>query len=381
MLGSESDSPKIITLSLVVLQGCNVERKELKYISNPYLPAKLIGLAGNSGEAKSPITRDQAACVTTGLTWPDRKPNPVGPRSVLMLNGEDDLSDTILTGLDAMGADDTKFYYIKATKVQNKKDVYERQFAFDTDMQALRATIVEILDLGMIFVDPVQNYLGEKDMNTDAEMRSILTPLAGLADELGICVETVHHFNSREKGTPLQRIMGAKALSAVARCIYLVGPDTDEDGVLKYAHTLVQGRGVTGSVPSMKYHTALDVKEVNGKSLKAIKIVWDGQSDATAEDAVNFTSHGEKTKIAEYATTIGAFLSLGRQPASACCDALKKVGWGGNDVTSTSAIKKKAKARSITVEINGAKVAMWELIPTVIVGDHTDAGTGGNHVN
>jgi len=354
-----------IGISLSVIRGDQITREKLKYISEPYLPAKLIVLAGNSGVAKSPITRDMTACVTRGLTWPDRKPNPIGPRSVLMLNAEDDPSDTIMPGLDAMGADDRRFYYIKGTKVQNSADAYERQFAFDADLNALIQKAREIPDLALIIVDPVQNYIGDLDHNSDAEMRRIVVPLSNLANELGICIVIVQHLNSREKvATPMHKIMGAKALHSVSRFVYIAGRDNDASFRDRYSHTLTQARGATGSTPSMRYHTEWVDRVIDGKTIGAVSVVWDGQTDTTAEDIINPVSANDKAKIEGYAEVISDLLQDGPKLANECTKRLKEAGWEGNDVTSTTAIKKKAKAES--VRIDGK--AFWQLIPAVVAG-------------
>jgi hypothetical protein len=351
--------------SLVITRGDAVTRKELKYISFPYLPAKLCGLAGNSGEAKSPLTRDITACITRGLNFPNRTENPLGARSVIMLNAEDDLADTIMPSLDAMGADDSKFYYIHATKVINKGDAVERSFAFDKDMQILREYAKTLPDLGLIIIDPITNYLGDKMMNAEDEMRSILMPISEMANELEICAITIHHFNSREKGTtPLHRIMGAKALHGVARFIYLVGANTTDDVIDKHSHIFTQARGSTDSVPSLKYHTEQDVKVTPEGTLKSIKIVWDGQVDVTAADAVDAVTSAEKSTIEEYGQVINAFLQTGAKTAAECFLKLSDAGWGGNAQTSTTAIKKKAKCKS--EKIDGKHC--WVLIPQVKVG-------------
>jgi len=355
--------------SLVVIRGDEAPREELKYISEPFLPAKLCGLAGNSSEAKSPITRDMAACITRGLTFPDRRENPIGPRSVLMLNAEDDLNDTIMPSLDAMGADDSKFYYIKGTKVWNKGDECERQFAFDKDIRTLFEFARKIPDLGLIIIDPIQNYIGDIDQNNDAEMRTILVPCSELAKELGMCIVTVHHLNSRDKGTfPLHRIQGAKALHAVARYIYMVGADRTGDVTDKHRHILTQARGTTGNVPSMRYRTVKDERKVGSQTLQAIKIEWTGQTDATAQDAVDPVSTHEVEKTAEYGEIINELLQHGPKLSSECRQRLKEAGWEGNSATSESAIKRRAKAESRRIDGQ----AFWALISEVNVGNHND---------
>src|SRR5205823_6403465 len=213
------------------------------------------------------------------------------------------------------------------------------------------------------------NYIGDNDHNSDAEMRKVLIPLSDLANELGICIVIVQHLNSREKvASPLHKIMGAKALHAVARFVYMVGPDNNAPSRDKYRHILTQARGANGNASSMRYHTEWVEREIDGKIIGAVSVVWDGPTDASAEDVVNPVSATDKAKTEEYGEVISDLWQDGPKLASECTKRLRDAGWQGNGVTSETAIKKKAKAHS--VRIDGK--AYWALIPPVVVGERSN---------
>lgn len=116
----------------------------------------------------------------------------------------------------------------------------------------------------------------------------------------------------------------------------------------------------------MRYRTVSDERKVGTQILRAIRVEWDGQVDATAQDAVDPASTQELAKTVEFGAIIGDFLQDGPKPASACNQRLREAGWEGNGVTSESAIKKRAKAMSTRIDGQWH----WTLIPEATVGNH-----------
>src|SRR5258708_12479994 len=73
-----------------------VEETSFNWLWPGFLPDnQLVHFVGASSEGKSPVTLDIVARVTTGKEWPDGTTNTLGPRSVILMAGEDDLSDTV----------------------------------------------------------------------------------------------------------------------------------------------------------------------------------------------------------------------------------------------------------------------------------------------
>ncbi|HKF56277.1 MAG TPA: AAA family ATPase, partial [Blastocatellia bacterium] len=279
---------------LIVIRGDQVSEKALRYMWEPYLPiGKLVHIGGVSSQAKSPLTVDLAARVSTGADWPDGTKNTHGPRSVIMLNIEDDCQDTILPRFRLADGDKSKLYYVQGVRVASEATNLERMFTLEADMQQLVKLARTLPDLGLIVIDPVTNYLGSKKFIDEADVRSVLTPLANLAAELGIAIITVGHFNRREKGTdPTHRFMGAAAFVGVARAVYACGPDPEAES--KYAHVMTTVRGCGGEGTALRYHTELVTDQCpDGETNKIIKVIWDGASDATAEDSVDPVSTKE----------------------------------------------------------------------------------------
>jgi hypothetical protein len=312
---------------LIVIPGNEVKREHLRFMWEPYLPlGKLIHFGGNSSQGKSPVTIDLAARITSGLGWPDDQPNAHGPRSVILLNVEDDLNDTIMPRFDLAGGTGETFLYVKGTKLSNENTSIERALALDSDIELIANHARSVPDLGLIVIDPITNYLGRIKMNDETEVRSVLTPIANLAAELNIPVITVGHFNRRERGTdPLHRMMGAAAFAGVARVVYAFGPDPED--VNKYAHVMTVVRGATGEGASLRYLTEEVERAWDGQSSKVLRVAWRGKSNAVAEDAVDPESSKSRSKVAEAAAILKEYLRDGEKSATECTEHLKKAGF------------------------------------------------------
>jgi hypothetical protein len=252
--------------------------------------------------------------------------NTQGPRSVILLNIEDDLEDTILPRFRVAGGDKSRLYYVKGKRAINAADSVERLVTLEADMEELIKLARDLPELAIIIIDPVTNYLGSKKYIDESDMRSILMPLANLAAELGIVVITVGHLNRREKGTdPMHRFLGANAFIGVARAVYAFGPDPDQES--KFAHVMTVVRACGGEGPALRYHTeAVTENGCGPEHNEIIKVVWDGSSSATAEDSVDPSPSKEKSQEAEAAHVLKDLLRDGRKPAGECMQFLKAQG-------------------------------------------------------
>jgi hypothetical protein len=332
---------------LIVIRGDRASEKPLRWMWKPYLPlGKLVHFGGNSSQAKSPVTIDLAARISIGASWPDGTANTQGPRSVVLLNIEDDLEDTILPRFRLAGGDKSKLYYVKGTRVPvGESGSLERGLTLESDMQHLTQLARSLPDLGIVIVDPVTNYLGGKKMIVEEDMRALLTPLASLSAELGIVVITVGHFNRREKGTdPLHRMMGAAAFSGVARAVYAFGSDPDEES--KYCHVMTVVRSCGGEGAALRYRTELVTEHCpDSFTTEIVKVVWTGTSEATAQDAVDSASTQDKTQEHEAALMLKSMLRDGRKSANECHAMLKAEGYD-LDKLNAGRIRRKAGAES-----------------------------------
>ena len=316
-----------------------------------YLPANnLVHFAGSSAVGKSPVTLDLIARVTAGKPWPDGTPNTYGPRSAILLASEDDWEDTILPRLEAMGANtDIVFEYVST--ITRGEESYDVATALDQDVHDLHAQIRSRDDVGLVVIDPITNYLGDKSMNKEDEVRSILMPLAKIAQSSKVCVVTVGHLNKRDKDTAiLQRLMGAAAFGGVSRQVFMFGDDPEEED--RFSHVMGMGRAVTS--PALKYKTEVVPLEWDGATSEVVTVKWLGAAKGVdMDEVVNARKQSDKTKSKEAAAFIKAFLRDGAKSTKAIEDAMKDAAVDYSNFSRT-ANKAGAKKRAVKGKGKGA---------------------------
>jgi hypothetical protein len=338
-----------------------VKVKERRYLWPPFLESGcLVHFMGLSGQGKSPVTVDIAARTTTGANWPDGAVNEYGPCSVIMLCMEDDLESVIKPRFLLAGGDSKKCHVIRATKIENWNTCtdYERQVALDQDMEELIELADSIDDLKLIVIDPITNYLGSKKMNSDEEVRQVLTPLAMLAQRRELTVVNVGHKNKREGTNPWHRALGASAFGSVARELYSFGDDPNAND--KYHHVFVPNR--IQANPGMCFSTYEVEQTFDGVKLKVVGIHWHGHSTVEAVDLEEVLGPQRANK--EAAKLLADYLSKGPESVKACKNFLAEQGFP--DVT----VRLVCQYAGVESEKSG-KVWMWRLKPNKVEPDDT----------
>lgn len=300
-----------------------VEETSLSWLWPGFLPDnQLVHFAGASSEGKSPVTLDIIARVTTGKEWPDGTPNTLGPRSVILMAGEDDLSDTVKPRLRLAGADISK---VKLFTVTAKRDDKETALsaAIDRDYQGLADAVRSLDDLALIVIDPITNYLGKQGMNKEEDIRgNISMPLKGLAQDRRVCIVTVGHLNKRDReATVLQRTMGAAAFTGVPRKVFIFGNDPKDDN--KHAHIMTE---VRDKQVSIQYRTVAVADPKGIQKSDIIKVDWGKLVEVDADEVVNAPKQKEKSTNKEVQTFLKTFLRDGAKPTKAIEAALKDAG-------------------------------------------------------
>lgn len=189
---------------------------------------KLTLIAGEPGTGKSMLSAALATHVTRGTAFPfEREACPSG--RVLYLQAEDDLSDTLKPRLDAAGADTDKIAAIQSVLTRGS---IKRMLALDTDMPAIEAALDKHPnEYRLIIIDPISAYMGKANSQLNAEVRTVLAPLAELAEKHRVAVIGITHFNKGGGNTKrtLHRVMDSIAFTAAARSAYAVVNDPDDE--------------------------------------------------------------------------------------------------------------------------------------------------------
>src|SRR5262249_6948625 len=175
------------------------------------------------GVGKSFVSVDLTARLTVSARWPDGGLAPRG--KAILLTAEDGLADTIRPRLDALGADAASVTALQGIRQRGK----DRPFVLDSDLEQLRRAIDQT-GADLVVVDPLSAYLGGADSFKDADVRRVLGPLAGLAEQTGVAVLAVLHLTKDSQRIGMYRVQGSIAFVAAARLVLAVTRDRDDEG-------------------------------------------------------------------------------------------------------------------------------------------------------
>jgi putative DNA primase/helicase len=244
---------------------------------------KLTLFGGKPGVGKGHLMSYLASTTTRGAAWEGHA--PCG--NVVLFSAEDGVSDTIAPRLLAAGADAARITIIKGVEGADGR----RTFDLKADIDLLEAAVREIGDVKLIIIDPVSAYMGKIDGHGNVETRSVLEPIAEMAERLRIAVVAVTHLNKGGAGNQgaMERFVGSIAFIAAARSGFAVIPDEENEGlilVLSVKNNLApKPRGL-----AFRY-----LQRIVGDGIVASVIDWEGDYVArTADEALSATEQGSE---------------------------------------------------------------------------------------
>jgi len=182
-------------------------------------------ISGDPGASKSFLTIFMAAHITTGRPWPDCPEIPVKKGSAIFFSDEDDPAKIIRPRLDAHGAGVSKVYILESVRVSEAKEFFD----ITRHLSGVEDALEHISDCRMVVLDPITAYLGQTNANSNAEVRSTLTPLAKLASKHRVTIIGINHHNKRQDLAYVYRGLGSTAFVAQARSVWGVVTDKDDN--------------------------------------------------------------------------------------------------------------------------------------------------------
>jgi len=247
-----------------------IPRETVEWVWPGRIPAgKLTVIEGDPATAKSTMTLDLAARVTTGATWPDGKPGRA-PASVLLLSAEDGWGDTIRPRLEAAGADLDRCICVAAREVDGEHGPMLRPVVLPEDI-AWIARLIEHSSAAMVIVDVLAAYLSDRiDSHKDQSVRRLLHLLALAAANTRAAVILIRHHNKAAGTSPLYRGGGSIGIIGAARAAYAVIRDPDDAD-----HRLVATvkSNLAAEAPTWGY-SLVEVPE-----LGVARVDWDDEAD------------------------------------------------------------------------------------------------------
>lgn len=225
----EAKSTEAATTETEAVTVCmaDVVAKPVEWLIPGKVPVgKITLIAGQPGVGKSYLTMDLIARITVGGEVPGPSNGECIPDgNVVLLSAEDGLADTIKPRLDMAGADSRRVHAL--TTLRMPDGTFEPfSLAY---LSVLEKTIRKVGNVRSVVIDPITSYVGGKvDDHKNAQLRTMLEPLAGLAEELEFAAIVITHLNKGASANAINRITGSLAYVALARASWLVTRDPEE---------------------------------------------------------------------------------------------------------------------------------------------------------
>ena len=223
----ESELPPKWTPVLLRMQ--DVEPRTVQWLwPNRIAAGRMTLIVGVPGVGKSFIECDMASRVSTGTPWPDGTKCSKG--SVLLVCAEDDPHDTIRPRLDAHHADVSRIHLLSGVRrITDEGETREQVFTL-SNLETLESTLKQLDDCRLVIIDPIGSYLGgHTDAHRDNEVRSVLAPVAKLAEKYGPAVVVIAHRRKSLSTTADESALGSRAFTGLARAVWHVCQDSKDN--------------------------------------------------------------------------------------------------------------------------------------------------------
>jgi putative DNA primase/helicase len=266
---------------------------------NRILAGKLNVFSGEPDTGKGMTTVDLAARITKHLDFPDCKNELPGRMDVLFLCSEDDVSDTVIPRLKVAGADMTRVHFAQITENVSGTQ-QEGLVCLDRDISALEAMIKENPGIVLVVIDPVIAFLGDADPNKDKDVRPIYSRLKITAEQTGVALLFVNHWNKNQHASSINRTSGAKTMVSAPRIAWMFSKDPKEPG----RYLMMRGKGnlARSDIKTLAYKIVsvpFDFGDGRPPDPDGVpRLEWQGETDETCDqvllDAADTTGRQEK---------------------------------------------------------------------------------------
>jgi hypothetical protein len=208
-------------LALPCISGDTVvDRKETWLSEGRLALGTLAILDGSKGSGKSTILARIAAAFLGGMRMPQQREDISG--SVLWFAGEESLPRVKMKV--AANGGSLKGLRFPGRLPSGRVLV---PFSLPANVEVLEATIRQE-GARLVVIDVLNSFVRGVDMNQDIPARSVVEPLAQMAEELGCLILATRHPRKTKPDNPIDRGIGGPAVAAVARSVLMTGrhPDT-----------------------------------------------------------------------------------------------------------------------------------------------------------
>ena len=274
---------------LTILNAEEIEMRTVEWLwPGRFARGKFGLIAGLPDMGKGQIAAFIAGALTNGQDFPcDEGAAPQG--NIIWFNAEDSANDTVIPRLIAAGAN------LKRIKFATRKS---GTFSLVTDLELLRKAIEQIGDVIAVIIDPVSAYVGvgKVDGRSTSDVRSMLTPMKDMAEELNVAIIGIAHFNKKDDvKSALLRVSDSLAWVAAARSVYAVLDDPED----KNANLFVKAKkNLAADNKALRYGIGVKtVGRVGDVDINAPFVVWHpNHVDITANEAMAAVGGGHAAR-------------------------------------------------------------------------------------
>lgn len=256
-----------------LLRADQIVAERVDYFDEGLIPLRVVTIVtGLDGVGKSTMLYTKAAAATRG-TLPGAF---VGePVDVVIASSEDHPGSVIVPRLVAAGADLSRVHVVKV-----RRDGITGDIALPDDLEQLEAE-VRVVGARLLIIDPLVAHLPlSVDSHKAQHIRSVLAPLAHLAEDARLAVAAVVHFNGGPSTDVRSRISGSKALRDASRSVLVCGEHPDDEA----RFVLVQDKHSFGPRSNVGYAYRLLTAhvDIDDTAFTTSKLVWDGEVEIDA---------------------------------------------------------------------------------------------------
>ena len=316
---------------------------------------KLHLLAGAPGTAKTTIAMTWAAAISTGGTFPDGSLAPQG--NVLIWSSEDDPRDTLNPRLIAAGADLNRVHIVES--VSHSK-TGKRTFDPAKDFPLLKAAVNQIGAVVFMVIDSVADAVAG-DAGKNNQVRRALSPVKDFAEEMGIAVLGITHFNKGTSGRAMSRIIDSVAFVGLPRIVMVAFKKKGNGSLIMRAKS-----NIGPDNGGYEFYTFVEPL-IGYDGISANRVGWKGFIDGSADEhlqeaeSANVEPESERERAEQF--LLDELDDGMRKESSVISDKAKSVGISSNALF---------RARE-SLGIKSRKIGkVWYLYPNVTV----DSGGG-----
>jgi len=219
-------------------------------------------LAGDGGAGKGSVMINAASRLNNGDLWFDGKTR-LNQCSVAWASHEEEIAEELRPRAEVAG----NMNLHKLVKLNI-------ECAF-SDEHIIRACCEEIDDLKLIVLDPIQDFIGNININDGAQVRNAIREINRIAHDYKVAIVGLHHLNKGNAGSARSKFLGSQAFISFPRFAWMVAQDaTNED--IRY---LKQIKGNVNKIENaMVFSIEGKLLRVAGQSISYPVALFDGQT-------------------------------------------------------------------------------------------------------